>query len=305
MQYLGQHLGQHLRQPLNQSLSAFFAFAFLTILTMGLASSLSAGGAGSQCAPEEAGFIQKSLNTICSKDEDPKKTIFVLIDGSDPYDKKSVSWIKANVFNKRIIKPSAEGDEVIFTHFDKGALSAMRLQRLCAPKPNDQISYIFDAPQKIKRANHSFYCVVEEIIPDRMFAKTTRAPKSLIMEAISEVSSNPKLIFSERTGKRVLVLVSDLFQNSNSFSFHKICKKKCATCPVLCPTYKKAVESTPVAARYLEAVLPKLRADDEIVIFNANVKGKLDRSAADFWRGFFEASGVKSGNISFKYELEK
>ena len=51
-----QYLGQHLRQHLNQNLSAFFAFAFLTT---GLASSLSAGGAGSQCAPEEAGVYPK------------------------------------------------------------------------------------------------------------------------------------------------------------------------------------------------------------------------------------------------------
>ncbi len=288
-----QHLTQHLTTCLAVALLSGSLFAGKAL-------------AQQQCAPEEEGFIKKSLATICSQDgSPPKKTIFVLIDGSDPYDKKSISWIKANVFNKRVIRPSDTGDEVIFARFAEGALSSMDLQRLCAPKPNEQISYIFDAPQKIKKANHSFYCVVQDIIPNKMFSRNTRAPKSLIMEAINEVATNPKLLYSERPGERVLVLVSDLFQNSNSFSFHKICKKTCPTCPVLCPSYEKVVKSTPRAKRYLDAVVPQLRPDDKIMIFNVNVKGKLDRSAADFWRGFFQAAGVQGKNISFKYELEK
>ncbi len=285
-------------QHLTQNFIAFFAFVLLS-------AGLFAGKALAQCTPDMEAFIQQSLTSICSKDEQPQKTIFILVDRSDPYDQKSISWIKANVFNKKVISPNAPGDEVIIASFDKGALSAMNLTRLCAPKPNDQISYIFDAPQKIKKANHSFYCVVQEIIPNKMFANSASAPKSLIMEAINQVATNPKLVYSERSGQRVFVLVSDLFQNSKSFSFHKICKKKCPTCPVLCPTYDKVVASTLSAKRYLDAVVPQLRPNDEIMIFNVNVKGKLDRSAADFWRGFFEAAGVKSQNITFKYELEK
>lgn len=260
-----------------------------------------------KCAPEKKQFIKKSLNNICKKEGEPEKTIFILVDGSDPYNKKSVAWIKSNVFNKRVIKPSAAGDEIIIAHFHKGALSNMKITRLCSPKPNDQISYIFDAPQKVKRDNASFYCVVEKIIPDEIFSKPTSAKKSLILEAISEVSDNPNMFFSERNNQRVFVLVSDLFQNSQNFSFHKICKRKSRNSPVLCPPYEEVLKSTPRAKRYLEGlpVIGKFRKDDKILIFNANVGGKLDRSAESFWRGFFVSSGALSKNISFKFELEQ
>ena len=282
---------QHL---INKAL-AFVVFSFI------------ATSAALACAPEERNFIKKSLNTICPKEEDPKKSIFILVDGSDPYNKKSIAWIKANVFNKRVIKPANQGDELIIAHFHKGALSNMKLTRFCAPKPNDQISYIFDAPQKIKKENRSFYCVAEKIIPNEIFAKPTSARKSLILEAISEVADNPKLLFSERSGERVFVLVSDLFQNSRNFSFHNICKRKSANSPVLCPSYEQVVSSTPKAKRYLQGlpVNGKFRSTDKVLIFNVNVKGKLDRSAENFWKGFFHAAGVKKGNITFKFELEQ
>jgi len=47
------------------------------------------------CSPKEAQFITKSLRTICKQgSEQPKKTIFILVDGSDPYNKKALAGLK-------------------------------------------------------------------------------------------------------------------------------------------------------------------------------------------------------------------
>ncbi len=285
----------------------FGALLAPAILALSIITLMPNNASAAKCSLQEKNFIKKSVQSICKSAGETKKTIFILVDGSDPYNKKSIAWIKSNVFNKRVIKPSAQGDELIVAHFHKGALSTMNLTRFCAPKPEDQISYIFDAPGQIKKENNSFYCLAEKIIPDEIFAKPTSAPKSLILEAISEVADNPKLLFSERPGERVFVLVSDLFQNSKNFSFHQICKRSSPSSPVLCPSYKEVLTSTPRAKRYLEGlpVNGKFRPTDKVLIFNVNVKGKLDRSAENFWKGFFVAAGAKPSNITFRFELEQ
>ena len=256
-------------------------------------------------------FIDYSLAKYC----DTAKITFVLIDGSDALSAESRSWISTNVFgDKNLTHFNDRGGKFSVSVLKDSGVANMEVNSVCSPTPMSKINLFTEAPNKVKAANKKYDCAID-YLRDTSLGQSFGARKSLIIEAIEEIFTSPKYEMKEVDGPRKFILVSDLFQNSSVLNFHKLCTKydrvisACQNCPkskiksTACPTYNQIIGHKSGVGKYLKTATPKLRTSDEVYIYNTNVRGRVDESAHDFWRGFFIEAGVDENNIIIQSEL--
>ena len=256
-------------------------------------------------------FIDYSLAKYCKTTE----STFVLIDGSDELSAESKSWISSNVFgDKTLTHFNNVGGKFSVSVLKDNGVANMEVNSVCSPIPVDKINPLLHAPNKIKAANKNYDCAIN-YLRDTSLEQSFGAKNSLIIEAVEEIFTSPKYEMKEISGTRKFILVSDLFQNSSVLNFHKLCTKydrmlsTCVSCPkykvksAACPTYSQIISHKSGVGKYLKTATPKLRTSDKVYIYNTNVRGRVDESAHDFWRGFFIEAGVDKNNIIIQSEL--
>ena len=94
--------------------------------------------------------------------------------------------------------------------------------------------------------------------------------------------------FSEKTGKRKLVIVSDMLQNSERLSFYKSCNS--SSIDAKCPSFQKFMENLS-DKDYLMATAPKGKGVDLEMIYLNNryeTKKELDISLVKLWENYFK-----------------
>ena len=74
--------------------------------------------------------------------------------------------------------------------------------------------------------------------------------------------------------------------------------------PRRCPDLAKTIQRNSRFANYLEAAKPKFRKSDKLEIYYLNVSGRVDRSAEDWWRGYFRNAGLETGSLKITPELQ-
>lgn len=156
--------------------------------------------------------------TNCRIDrKDPAHTI-VLIDQSDPFGENDIAWVhdlidaeaRALPRNGRltVVMPNAT-----VPHAPK------QLHSACSTGSPDRANPILSNPQMVADTwRELFYLPLEASVEAAL--KDTRQPASPLMEALYAVADRPDFKAAQQ-GRR-LILVSDLMQHSDGFSFYRM-----------------------------------------------------------------------------------
>ncbi len=214
----------------------------------------------------------------------------ILIDNTDLINESQEQFIIDNFI--KTIAWDSEGDRVsIVSLYDK-PVALMEVHSLCAPKPESKINSWIDPVAKIKAENILFRKTLEEVI-HKTIIKGKEAGNTLLIEAITEVFRNARYKFNNSV-ERQFILVSDLYQHSNMLSFFRECSKPKGGARKLrtCPSFDNMVKKNQRLKRYLEVAKPKLKNSDQIKIVYLNVNNRVDRSAEEWWSGYFKLSGL-------------
>ena len=247
-----------------------------------------------------ANYVKMSLKEICKG----TGSTFVLIDGSDPISAQSKQWLRNNIFrDKSLTHFSNGGERFAAAYMADQPVADLDTRSVCFPTPMDKVNPLFQAPSKFRAFHAAYDCAISET-QAKILDERTETGKSLIIEAVREIFSNPKYQQSSIQGQRTFVLASDLYQNSSIVSFFQLCTYQ-ADGSKRCPDFKELTKSDTRISRYLKASLPKMRSTDKVRILNINVDGKVDQSGRDFWVQYFEAAGVSSENIEYTAELDQ
>lgn len=238
----------------------------------------------------------------CSPSDAP--STFILIDGSDPISSQSKAWLKKNIFlNKNLTHFEKRGSRLTVAYMANQPVADLMTTSVCYPPHPDNINIIFENPQKAARAFHDYGCAVDDV-QNNFLEERTETGKSLIIEAIKEVFSNPRYNQTDVTVGRKFVLASDLYQNSAVVSFFELCTYR-GDGSLKCPGFDELMSGGGRIASYLQASLPNMNRNDEVHIYNFNVGGKFDQSARQFWEEYFMAAGVPFKNIKYYVELDQ
>lgn len=159
--------------------------------------------------------VEIDKNTLCEKNRDYNKHV-ILLDITDKYSFIQTNDIKLKV--EQIIKELQKGEQLkvyfltdIISEQLKPAIS------VCNPGRGDSESYIYSNPTLIKRKwKEKFYIPLSNTI--NKISNNQSYSRSPLMEMIQIINI---LEFKSNVKNKKITIISDLIQNSKSFSFFK------------------------------------------------------------------------------------
>ncbi len=216
--------------------------------------------------------------TACRMDrKDPAHTI-VLIDQSDPFNPNDLSWVYEFVDGEARSLPKY-GRLTVLTPNASDPYNPSAVFSFCSPGSVEDANPIFQNPRMIDDTwRDTFYkpliSRVEATLTD------TRQPSSPLSEAMYAVADRAD--FQQARGQRRLVLVSDLMQHSDTFSF-----------------YKAGADYTAFKATRLGEQVPDMNGIE--VVARIVPRQRYDLPLSDvkaFWRSYFETAGASYGSVN-------
>ena len=216
--------------------------------------------------------------TECRADrKDPAHTI-ILIDQSDPFSANDLAWVDELIDAEARALPRFGRLSVVLpnseTPFDQSTLYMH-----CSPGSVDDANPILQNPRMIDNTwREHFYQPLSAIVGDTL--ETTSQPSSPLFEALFAVGDRAD--FQSNRDNRRLVIVSDLMQHSEGFSFYRQGADLAAYSETSIASQLPSFEGVDVVAR----IVPRQEYDLPISELKA------------FWRTYFEQTGTTFGSTN-------
>lgn len=208
---------------------------------------------------------------------DPAHTI-LLIDQSDPFNPNDLDWVRELV-NEEARSLPRYGKLTVMTPNSADPYSPRVLYAACSPGSAAAANPITQNPKMIEQTwQKKFYEPLVGTVETALLDKVQ--PSSPLSEAIYSISDRPD--FQPQQAGRRMVLVSDLMQHSDGFSFYR-----------MGADYDAYLESK------LAETPPKLAGVD--VVARVVPRQIYDLPVADvksFWRTYFEDAGAVYGSVN-------
>ena len=217
-------------------------------------------------------------DTSCRMDrKDPAHTV-LLIDQSDPFNPNDLGWVQEFVDAEARALPRY-GRLTVMTPNAASPYDPRVIHVACSPGSAEEANPIFENPKMVEQTWQSdFYnplnTAVEEALMD------TRQPSSPLTEAIYSIADRAD--FQADGSARRVVLVSDLMQHSDGFSFYRVGADYDAYLGTELAETKPNMAKVEVVAR----IVPRQMYDLPM----ADVKA--------FWRAYFTEAGATYGSVN-------
>lgn len=219
-----------------------------------------------------------SAETGCRIDrKDPAHTI-LLIDQSDPFAANDIGWV-AELIDAEARALPARGRLSVMLPNAASPYDPIFLHSACSTGSPDRANPILSNPRMVEDTwREDFYepllASVETALAD------TRQPSSPLSEALFVIGDRPD--FQSARKNRRLVIVSDLMQHSDAFSF-----------------YRRGADYAAFGETRLASEIPNL--DGAEVVARIVPRQAYDLPMGEvraFWRAYFEAAGADYGSVN-------
>ena len=216
--------------------------------------------------------------TACRMDrKDPAHTV-ILLDQSDPFNPNDLDWVHEFVDNEARALPKY-GRLTVMTPNAASPYDPKVIFVKCSPGSIADANPITQNPRMIEQAWQStFYKPLITEIETAL--EDTRQPSSPLFEALYTIADRAD--FQASNEKRRVVVVSDLMQHSDGFSFYKVGADYDAYLGSKLAETKPHMDKVQVVAR----IVPRQIYDLPL----ADVKA--------FWRAYFTEAGAEYGSVN-------
>lgn len=216
--------------------------------------------------------------TECRADrKDPAHTV-LLIDQSDPFSENDLAWVDELIEAEARALPRFGRLSVVLPNSAQ-PFEPMTLYAHCSPGSIDDANPILQNPRMIDDTwREHFYAPLSETVSETL--KTTSQPSSPLFEALYAVGDRAD--FQDNRENRRLVIVSDLMQHSDSFSF-----------------YRKGADLAAYSETSLARQVPRFDGVD--VVARIVPRQEYDLPIGElkaFWRSYFDQTGATFGSTN-------
>lgn len=218
------------------------------------------------------------VETACRIDRmDPAHTV-LLIDQSDPFNPNDFGWVSEFVNAEARMLPKY-GRLTVLTPNSAAPYSPRTVFVGCSPGSADDANPILQNPQMVEATWRSqFFDPLKESIEETLLE--TEQASSPLSEAIYAVGDRAD--FQRTVDNRRFVIVSDLMQHSDSFSFYRAGADVEAYAESSLGTEVPALEGVDVVAR----IVPRKEYDLPM------------DSVKTFWAGYFQGAGAQYASVN-------
>ena len=235
--------------------------------------------------------LQSSINYFSDScdDEDvikfykgkPRPNRLLLIDATDPLSSSQKQYLKDNYINGTDWQNKGERFSIVL--LDNKDISKLNRVTLCSPMREDQISWWADAPKKEKKIIKVYKETINGVF-DTMVSQETTSNSTRLIETLYQIYTNKR--FNFLTGKRKLLITSDLVQNSNEVKL--FCSN--GKCPSFNTTYKKKKSWFNLASL-------GLKPEDQIELYYFQAKCKVNLHTLKWWEDYFIHEKLSTDNF--------
>lgn len=216
--------------------------------------------------------------TACRMDrQDPAHTI-LLIDQSDPFSENDLAWVDELIDAEARTLPRFGRLTVVLpnsaTPFDPATLYTH-----CSPGSVEDANPILQNPRMIDDTwREHFYQPLTQTVAETL--KTTSQPSSPLFEALYAIGDRAD--FQDSRKNRRLVIVSDLMQHSDGFSF-----------------YRSGADLAAYGDASLSQQVPQMSGVDVVarIVPRQNYDLPIGEVRA-FWRAYFNKTGAAFGSTN-------
>ena len=219
------------------------------------------------------------------KNENSRPNTLLLIDATTPLNDNQKQFIVDNFINS--FEYSSKGEKISLVLLNQEPLSSMNFFTICSPLPESKIKATMATKilkQDIKVFNDSLKGGFEALTKSNQ-----EAQRSPIIESLVEIFRNDRYGF--KSGKRKIIIASDLYQHSDFLSFNEMCNKS------NCEVFGKSMQRNNFKD-LMDSVVKFDGSDDvQVDIFHLKTKNRVNLKSKNWWLSFFEHTGFKKDKV--------
>tara|TARA_B100001057_G_C22837981_1_gene945941 strand:- start:1010 stop:1930 length:921 start_codon:yes stop_codon:yes gene_type:complete len=243
---------------------------------------------------------------------------FFLVDFTSPLKQPQIDWISGRIFGNALVKDTPPYHKVSYMKIDNTAPQSQVISySKCRFKTGNKSK--FDGEQtntgcegekQIAEVYTAWTALTNKFEKEFLHLNHKEGQRSLIFEYLFHVLRESKTDFTFEYPERELVIVSDLMQHSDRFSFYRHCKtnlelKK----PNKCRTFEKLLKNKKVK-NYIDDRKPKketltnLKVTVLYINHDYETRDGLSSSLVTLWEDLFKYIGVTNYEIIKQLDIK-
>ena len=235
---------------------------------------------------------------------------FYLIDFTSPLAKAQVDWISSRTFGTSLVKTTPPYWKVSYMKIDGTPVQSQKIAySQCRMKTGNKSKFVGEETNtgceghtKIQTAFETWFVLNSTFENEFLKKHKTESKKSLIFEYLFHVLREQKTDFTIEYPKRELVMVSDLMQHSERFSFYRHCKTITSTVPDKCRSFESLLKK-PGIEDYIndrkpnKETLKNLKVTILYINHDYETKYGLSSSLLELWEDLFKHIGIENYEV--------
>ena len=241
---------------------------------------------------------------------------FFLVDFTSPLKQPQIDWISGRIFGNALVKETPPYHKISYMKIDDTAPQSQVISySKCRFKTGnkskfegEQTNTGCEGEKQIAEVYTAWTSLTNKFEKEFLNLDNKKSDNSLIFEYLFHVLRETKTDFTSEYPERELVIVSDLMQHSDRFSFYRHCKIN-STVPNKCRSFEKLLKNKKVK-NYIDDRKPKketltnLKVTILYINHDYETRDGLSSSLVALWEDLFKYIGVENYEIIKQLDIK-
>ena len=241
---------------------------------------------------------------------------FFLVDFTSPLKQPQIDWISGRIFGNALVKETPPYHKISYMKIDNTAPQSQVISySKCRFKTGnkskfegEQTNTGCEGEKQIAEVYTAWTSLTNKFEKEFLNLNNKKSDNSLIFEYLFHVLRETKTDFTSEYPERELVIVSDLMQHSDRFSFYRHCKIN-STVPNKCRSFEKLLKNKKVK-NYIDDRKPKketltnLKVTILYINHDYETRDGLSSSLVALWEDLFKYIGVENYEIVKQLDIQ-
>ena len=257
----------------------------------------------------------KSLDQFCPLNSKLGHKFF-LVDFTSPLKQPQIDWISGRIFGNALVKETPPYHKISYMKIDNTAPQSQVISySKCRFKTGnkskfegEQTNTGCEGEKQIAEVYTAWTSLTNKFEKEFLNLDNKKSDNSLIFEYLFHVLRETKTDFTSEYPERELVIVSDLMQSSDRFSFYRHCKIN-STVPNKCRSFEKLLKNKKVK-NYIDdrkptkETLTNLKVTILYINHDYETRDGLSSSLVALWEDLFKYIGVENYEIIKQLDIK-
>ena len=242
---------------------------------------------------------------------------FFLVDFTSPLEQPQIDWISGRIFGNALVKETPPYHKISYMKIDTTAPQSQKISySKCRFKTGNKSKFSgeqtntgCEGEKQIGEVYKAWTALTGQF-ENEFLINQKEGKRSLVFEYLFHVLREPKTDFTSEYPERELIIVSDLMQHSDRFSFYRHCKTDLSLKkPNKCRSFEKLLKNKKVK-NYIDdrkpnkETLNNLKVTILYINHDYETRDGLSSTLVTLWEDLFKYIGVTNYQIVKQLDIK-